>query len=392
MPEPTLPSTDDLIDRDAARLYARLGARPVINAAGAYTVLGGSQLSPGVRQAMEEANRYFADMKTLLGTSGAIIAGLLEAESALVTSGAAAALTLASAAILTKDHPERFELLPHTQGFPHEILTQRLSRQKYDRCVEFSGARLVEYGNGNGTTVDQLKAAISDDTVALHYFVPPGRESGLLPLETVIEVAHDRGLPVIVDAAGHTYPVDEMRKYVRAGADLVAYANKYFDGPHSTGTLVGRKDLVDLALTNSFVGFETSGYLTIGRPMKVDRQEIFATVVALQEWLAMDHEDRLLRYGERCDLVLHSLAGIAGIDAYRISERETPLPVVREGVKIDMPSAAAAETVVQRLRDGDPCIWIRSEGSQVILSVGFCSDDEFGLVAHRLRTAMEGNN
>jgi D-glucosaminate-6-phosphate ammonia-lyase len=388
MPDLPTTSTEDLIDADAAALYARLGARPVINAAGAYTVLGGSQLSPGVRKAMDEANRYFADMKTLLGTSGEIIAGLLDAEAALVTSGAAAALTLAAAAVLTKDHPERFEVLPHTDDFPHEILTQRLSRQKYDRCVEFSGAKLVEYGDANGTTIDQLEAAITAETVALHYFVPPDTQPGLLPLETVIEVGHAHGLPVIVDAAGHTYPVDEMRRYTRAGADLVAYANKYFDGPHSTGTLAGRKDLIDLALTNSFIGFETSGYLTIGRPMKVDRQEIFATVVALQEWLAMDHEDRFLRYSERCDLVLRELAGIEGIDAYRISERETPLPVVREGVKINLSSAAAAETAVMRLREGDPCIWLRSEGPTLILSAGFCGDEEFELVARRLREVL----
>jgi L-seryl-tRNA(Ser) seleniumtransferase len=381
-------STDDLIDAGAASLYARLGTRPVINAAGAYTVLGGSQLSPSVRRAMEEANRYFADMKTLLHTSGEIIAGLLDAEAALVTSGAAAALTLGAAAVLTKDHPERFELLPHTDGFPHEILTQRLTRQKYDRCVEFSGARLVEYGSASATSLAELQAAITDQTAALHYFVPPDGLEGLLPLETVIEVAHARGLPVIVDAAGHTYPLDEMRRYTRAGADLVTYANKYFDGPHSTGTLVGRRDLIDLALTNSFVGFETSGYLTVGRPMKVDRQEIFASVVALQEWLAMDHESRLIRYGERCDLVLRELSGIDGIDAYRISEREAPLPVVREGVKIGMPSAAAAEALVMRLREGDPCIWTRSEEATIILSVGFCNDDEFALVVRHLKEAL----
>src|SRR5688572_12623950 len=97
---------EDALNEGAAQLYAELGARPVINAAGAYTVLGGSQLSAGVRQAMDESNRYFADMKALLGTSGAIIADLMRAEAALVTSGAAAALTLASAACLTRDHPE----------------------------------------------------------------------------------------------------------------------------------------------------------------------------------------------------------------------------------------------------------------------------------------------
>ena len=104
----------------------------------------------------------------------------------------------------------------------------------------------------------------------------------------------------------------------------------------------------------------------------------------------MDHEDRLIRYGERCDLILRELSGIEGIDPYRISEREAPLPVVREGVKVNMTSAAAAEAVVTRLREGDPCIWTRSEDATLILSVGFCNDEEFALVARRLREALIG--
>src|SRR5262245_28823401 len=106
------------VSAEAARLYAELGARPVINAAGAYTLLGGSQLSPGVLRAMHDSNRYFADMKSLIATSGEVIAGLLGAEAAMVTSGAAAALTLASAACLTREHPEKLEELPDASGIP----------------------------------------------------------------------------------------------------------------------------------------------------------------------------------------------------------------------------------------------------------------------------------
>ena len=112
MSDSPLPPLEDALGEGAAVLYAELGARPVINAVGAYTVLGGSQLSPAVRQAMEEANRYYADMRSLLLSSGELVAGMLGAEAALVTSGAAAALALASAACLTREHPEMFERPP----------------------------------------------------------------------------------------------------------------------------------------------------------------------------------------------------------------------------------------------------------------------------------------
>ena len=321
-----------------------------------------------------------------------MIAGLLDCEAALVTSGAASALALGAGAILSKDHPERLESLPDASGFPHEIITQRVSRQKYDRCVEFSGAKLVEYGDEAGTTLEQLRAAITDQTVALHYFVPPDPLPGLLPLETVIEEAHARGLPVIVDAAGHTWPVDELRMYTRAGADLVVYANKYFDAPHSTGLLVGRADLVSEALTNSFLGFESSGYLTFGRGMKVDRQEIFATVLALREWLEMDHEGRLLLYGERCERVLSALKGARGVATHRISERETPLPVIRDGVRLTFDSAATAQSVFESLRGGEPPIWTHvneKDRRAIDISVAFCTDEELGVVIERL-TALLG--
>ena len=386
---------DTLIDEEAPlseaslRLFAELGSRPVINAAGAYTLLGGSKLSPTVRAAMDEANRYFADMKGLIEGSGRVIADMLGAEAAFVTSGAAAALALSAAAALTRDHPDYLERLPDTEGIPNEIITQRTTRQKYDRCVTLTGARLIEVGGDRGTTADELRAAIGPRTAAVHYFVPFKGET-VLPLETVVEIAHGRGLPVIVDAAGLTWPLDELRRYTRSGADLVCYAAKYFDAPHSTGILAGRREYVDVALTNSFIGFETSAYHTIGRPMKVDRQEIVACVVALREWFDMDHESRLNHYGERIDVILKELASVPGIEAYRISERETPIPVIRDGVRVLMPSPQAAQAIEAALRDGDPSIWVRTDGSAVNVSVAFFEDVHLGLIARRLREALGG--
>ena len=380
------------METSTSQLYADLGVRPVINAAGAYTVLGGSTLSPGVRAAMEEANRSFADMKELLARSCEVVAGLLEAEAAYVTSGAAAALVLATAACLTRDHPEAFERLPDTSAIPAEVLTHSCTRQKYDRCLELAGARLVEFGNSSGATIDDLRAAIGPATAAVHSLVPPHPVPGLLPVEAVIEAAHARGVPVIVDAAGHTYPLDSMRRYTRLGADLVCYAGKYFDAPHSTGLVTGRRQLVDLVATNSFVGFETSGYYTLGRPLKVDRQEIVGLVVALREWLAMNHEERLLRYAARCDFLLDELRSVPGIEAFHVAERETPLPQFRDGVRILLDGAGKrAEEVFGRLRDGEPSVWVRiadEVANAINVSVAFFRDEDLEVVARRLQQAL----
>ncbi len=385
-------STDSIFDPETEALYAELGTRPVINCAGAYTMLGGSTLAPAVRDAMEAANRSFVDMKTLFESSGRVIAGMLGVEAAYITSGGAGALALSVAACLTRNHPDYLERLPDTAGIPNEVLVQKSTRQKYDHCLTIPGGHIIETGDERGLTPSQLEAAIGPQTVAVHYFVPlRDQTAGVPSLESVVEVAHKHGIPVVVDAAGQTYPTDNLRRYVRAGADLVCYANKYFDAPHSTGLVIGKKEYVDLVALNSFIGFETSDYHTIGRAMKVDRQEVFATVVALREWLAMDHEARFLLYGERCDRVLAEIEAASVVEAYRISQRETPRPVIRDGVRLVMKDAAAAQALIATVREGDPSIWLRLDddvANAVNVSVAFCTDEELAVVIRRLREVL----
>jgi L-seryl-tRNA(Ser) seleniumtransferase len=383
---------DKFVDTDA--LFSSLGARPVINAAGALTILGGSRLSPGVRAAMEAGNRSFADMKSLLESSGRAIAEMLDVEAAYVTSGAAAALTLSMAACLTLDHTDFLERLPVTDGIPNQVLVQRNSRQRYDECLRFAGARIVEVGDAAGLTMDQLSAAINADTAAVHYFAQ-SRSPGTPAVEAVVEAAHAAGKPVIVDAAGLTYPIDNLRRFARAGADLVCYAAKYFDGPHSTGLIVGRKDLVELAAVNGFIGFESSGTYTIGRTMKVDRQEIFACVAALREWLTMDHEARLAVYAERVDALLSALRDLTDVEATRISEHEPPSASFRDGVRVLLKDGSRldAGSAAEALRQGEPSIWVRDvggRGDRFDVSVGFLDEDEVDVVARRLREVLAG--
>jgi L-seryl-tRNA(Ser) seleniumtransferase len=302
----------------------------------------------------------------------------------------AASLTLSMAACMTLEHPDYLERLPDSDGIPNQVLVQQNSRQKYDQCLRIAGAHIVEVGDADGLTKAQLAAAIGPETAAVHYFAQspaPGTPS----IEAVVETAHAAGKPVIVDAAGMTYPIDNLRRFHRAGADLVCYAAKYFDGPHSTGLIVGRKDPVDVAAVNGFVGFETSGAYTIGRPMKVDRQEIFACVTALREWLAMDHEARLSRYAADSEVVLSGLKGVPVIEAYRISDREPPHPSVREGVRIVLQPGAkrTANDVFEALRAGEPSVWVRTYGADIVqVAVGFLDDGEAEVVARRLREVL----
>src|SRR5579884_2521791 len=251
-------------------IFDEIGVKPVINAVGHQTLLGGSQLSPRVRAAMEEANRYYVDMRDLLDRSGQIIAGLLGAEAAYVTPGCAAALALGTAACIAGTDMDKIGQLPDTTGLKNEVLIQKRSRYKYDRCPTIVGARLVEVGDEEGTTAEQLEAAIGPRTACVLYCARLQGQPGVLSLSEVVETAHRRDVPVLVDAAGEVFPLDYMRSFPKSGADLVGHGSKYFGGPNSAGILCGRRDLVESASIQGFIGFESTGSRSFGRPLKLD--------------------------------------------------------------------------------------------------------------------------
>jgi len=369
---------------ESGRIYEELGVRPVINATGGHmTRLGGSILSPKVSQAMQEANRYYVDMKELLDRSGQIIAELLGAEAAYVTSGCCAALALGTAACMAGSDPAKMERLPDTRGVRYEVIIQKRLRSKYDRCVTVSGAKLVEVGDESGTRPEQIEAAIGDKTAAIHYLAP-GRGDGVVPLEEVIRIGKRHGVPIIVDAAAQVYPVENLRKYPAMGADLVCYGAKYFGAPNSSGSLCGRKDLVEAAALHGFIGFETTPHRTFGRPMKLDRQEIIAVVVALREWMTMDHQARFESYERRVRNLQRELEGIPNIE---VTPQGSPVTGLNITVDEKVLGKTAAE-IVNALQEGTPSIRVRSQADTITISAVTIMDGDELVIADRLKCLL----
>lgn len=373
--------------RHSVGVYEALGVRPVINAAGSMTMLGGSVLGPRVLAAMEEANQAFVDMEELLEKSGQAIARILGAEAALVTSGCYAALVLGAAAMMTGKDADRIARLPDTTGMKNEFLIQKRMRYHYDRCVTVPGGRLVEVGDERGTTAAQLEAAIGPRTVGILYLARMERDEGILPLPEVIAIARRRGVALLVDAAAEVYPLERMRWLAQSKADLVCFGAKYFGSAHSTGVLCGRKDLVEAATLNNFIAYETHDNRSIGRGYKVDRQEVVATVVALQEWFSMNHEERFALQERRIQTIAHALEGLPHITVQRLWERQGPW--LRLQVTLDEKALGrTASTVQQALRQGNPSIRVRAEGNRILIAVHTLQEGEDRIVAERLRAAL----
>jgi L-seryl-tRNA(Ser) seleniumtransferase len=293
-------------------IYERLGVTKRVNGAGLLTRLGGSLMAPEVLDAMREAAGSFVDMAELQTRASAIIATHTGAEAGIVTSGAAAAMTLATAACLTRLDVARMERLPDTDGMPNEVIMFRAHRTGYDHAIRAAGARIVEVGFNDRTVGSgvrglegwEIEAAIGPNTAAIGYAANPTRQP---PLAAVAAVARKHNLPVIVDAAAQLPPKANLKHFIAEGASLVAYSGgKAIHGPQGTGILCGQKDLVAAALIQQLdmdilaetwmppVGLLDSFFKDrlphhgLGRGFKVDKESIAGLLVALERFVVAD--------------------------------------------------------------------------------------------------------
>ncbi len=372
--------------------YEALGVAPVINACGIYTDLGGSTLSPSIWAALGEVNGRWASIPELLDAGGRRIAALTGAPAARVVPGASAAIALAAGACIAGRDGAINEQLPDAPGVARGLVMQRGHRYKYARCALLAGAQIVETRDAEGTGAETLRAALFDSGVAalLHPAHLDGHH-GTLPLDEVVALAGEAGVPVIVDAAYLSFPTALIADLIGSGADLVCFSAKYFYGPNAGGFLAGRGDLVEAVTGLDFTGYESGRYLTFGRPFKMERTTIVATVLALEEWLAMDHDARWASYARR---VLALQAGLADLPAlaarpaqFTLDERIIDAPpnalVLRPG---SVEQAAALE---EALASGTPRILCVREGDEVVLCVETVEESEDATVAARLRAAAE---
>ena len=377
---------------DWGSIYKELGAKPVINATGSVTMLGGSTPAPEVKEAMERAEGAYIPLMELEEKAGAAIAKMVNVPAAYITSGAGSALTLATAACMAGDDDTKIQQLPDTTGMKNEILIQERHRYWYDRCLELAGAKLVTFGNAEGTTREDLEKAIGPHTAAVHYYaVAQEPDPKSLSLEDTIEIAHDKGVPVLVDAAGQIYPLDLFGSYVRMGADFQCTAAKYMSSPQSTGLAFGSEDMIRKLALQSFVSYEGRRIRGVGRPQKVDRQEMVGVVAAVQRWMTMNHEERLADTETKCRNMLNPLLDIPGVTVELINNIIGHQPY---GVTLEVDSdvtGITAHNVVDLLKAGDPPIWtrVREGDTGIVLHAFGLNEGEDKIVGERIAALFE---
>lgn len=383
-------------------VYARFGVRTLINACGPVTRLSGGRMHPEVAAAMVAASAECVDMVELQAAACRVITRVTGAAAGIVTSGASAGVLLGAAACLAGLDPARMNQLPDVPDERNEFIVVRSQRNMYDRALVVAGGRIVEVGipdrySGPGVrdaSAWEITAAITPRTAGIYYLA--NRQSQP-ELAEVASIAREHGLPLLVDAAAQLPPAENLRRFLEAGASLVAFSGgKAIGGPQASGILCGRAELVSSALLQmldldmfpelwrapaefaplrQLRGLPHHG---IGRSCKVGKEEIVGLLVALERFAAADDAGR---HDEWCG-TLQAIVSAAGTSV-RFRIIDGPIPLLE--VATTDPDALAA-----RLAANDPPILCglgrRGDGVLLFSPVSLTSE-QAAIIATRLREA-----
>lgn len=360
-------------------VYEELGVRPLINAWGTVTAVGGSLMAPEVLEAMREASTAFVDLHELQRRAGERIASLLGADAGCVTSGAAAGLTVAAAACMTRQAPDLRAQLPVTTGLPDECLMLRSHRNRYDKAASMSGIRIVEV---DGTSIDDVRAAITDQTAMFLYMAESEAVPGSLPLSVITAVMRTHRIPVVVDAAAELPPRSNIPRYLGEGADLLVISGgKEIRGPQSSGMILGGAELIAECAAHAYP------HHGIGRGMKTDKETIVGLVKAVELFAQRDEDALFVQWERAVDDIVTALSTNGDVSV----RRHTPVgpgiqPTVIPRAYVT-PRHRSPADVAERLRAGDPAVAVGIDGAEIAINPQCLTADQIPLVIRAIEGA-----
>jgi D-glucosaminate-6-phosphate ammonia-lyase len=400
-----------------SNVYEKLGVRPIINAYAPMTRLGGGVMPAQVAEAMREATQVCVDIAELQMAASKIIAGITGAEAGCVTAGAAAALLVGTAACVAGMDPARMSRLPDVRGMKNEVIAMRSHRNSYDHAIRATGVTIMDVGFADrytdvgvrDTELWEIQSAISDRTAAIYYLAKP---QSMPRLQDVARIAHEAGIPVLVDAAAELPPLENLKRFLAEGADLVAFSGgKSIGGPQGSGILCGRRDLISAALLQQldfdydFEDWEPPAGLVdkhtiagvprhgIGRSCKVGKEQIVGLLTALQLFVEEGNAGRHDRLLSVCQRLMDELAETAGVCARIMDDPlQSGMPVVELKVEESLAPLTAVE-LARRLRQGSPGVevspWRPQEGL-LILNPACLAEGDPPVICRRIREILEG--
>ena len=393
---PWLPSAGAEVE--GADYYDKLGVAKIINAAGTYTTLTAACMPPVVLAAVQKAALHPVRLHDLQTKSGEYIAGRLKCEGAVVTSGAAGAITLATAACLQYANNIDPMAMPQAiHGRKNQVIVQKAHRYGYDHAIFLCGARITEVV----TMEEYQRACAAGNAIMTNFFnAAEEEEDGIagtaqIGREDWLRVAHQYNIPCHLDAAADMPPISNLWKYTGMGFDLVAFSGgKGMRGPQNAGLLLGRKHLTDLAAQNN------NPEEGVGRGMKVAKEQIVGMVAAVDWVLSHTEESMQGDYQKRVDIIEAAVKDAPSV------KTQTVVPKIANHVphlliRFD-PSVTGKSTkeILATLRQGSPSIelnpnsgqppnqGIPSDANTLVVGVWMLQPGEDVIVGRRIREAL----
>lgn len=370
----------------ANNLYDRLNVNPVINARGTLTSLGGSRMFPSAAQGMVEASDCFVELTELSRNAGDYISKQLNVEATLITAGAAAGLTIATAACMAGTDEYLRSKLPDPLP-KNEIVIQCTHRNPFERAVRISGAKLCEIGNAIETHPFELEGAINDRTAAVVFFLQAEMLEATLKLEDTLEIAHRFNVPVIVDAAAELPPKSNLWTITQKGADLVIFSGgKDIRGPQSSGFMVGRKELIEAA------ALQTAPHeYAVARPMKASKETILGLVAAIEEYLEEDETERFAQWNLYCDQLEQALVEIPELVTKRYKPHQPriqPAVIPRIAIGVNPSAGFTIDNLDRLLQMGNPKILVTKRDGSITINPHTLTMEEIQVIISRIAESV----
>jgi len=365
-------------------IYDKLGVRKIINGSATLTTLGGSLMPPVVLEAMAQAARHFVSIDELQEKAGQQIAQWTHNEAAYVSCGAAAGMVLSAAACIAGMDERLRERLPFTEGMKNEIIIHRRGRVGYAFAIRQAGGVLVEIGSEQGASRADLEAAINENTAAIFVFYNDLWMPGQVPLEEQIAIAHQHGIPLVVDAAAQLPPVENLWRFTHMGADLVLFSGgKGLCGPQSSGLILGHKDLIQAC------AFHACPRPYIGRPMKAGKEEIAGLLAAVRWYLDQDHPALLKSYENQVAWVIAAFEKTPHVSARRSFPSEAGQPMPRAEITFEAGAGLSRDEILKKLLQGEPAISLAAAGEHgVYINPQTLQDGEVEIVVNRIKEVL----
>ncbi|MCK0189593.1 aminotransferase class V-fold PLP-dependent enzyme [Arenibacter sp. F20364] len=359
--------------------FKELGIRTFINAAGTYTSMTGSLMADEVTSAIVFGATEYVDLDELQDKVGERIAELLECEYATVSSGAFGAMSIGLAGVISGMDSKIAAQLPDTNGLKHEVIIQEGHNIGYTHALLNVGAKLVVV-----KTAKEMEKAINKNTAML-WFLNANTDNGEIKYDEFLAIGKKHNIPTFIDCAADVPPVENLFKFTKMGFDLVAFSGgKGIRGPQSAGLLLGKKDLIKAARIHT-----PPRGSTIGRGMKVNKEEVLGMLVALEMYLAKDHEKEWELWENQIKLISDSALSVKGVQTeIHVPPYANHVPSLR--IKWDSNLVKITpEEARKKLMEGHPAIATVGDKETIGMTTWMMDPGQERIVAKRIREVLE---